>query len=126
MNFHPLSNYFSASSILFSKLTEKNIRIGLFSGTGNTTIVTQELQKILEQKHGKNVEIFPIEKTNPADFLIAGKQNSDYAYGLCCTTAWFSTYPLVWEFLRNLRINAEKKPKMFMMTTMAGHSGALV
>ena len=50
--------------------------------TGNTLLATERLKKTLEEKHGKNVQIFPIEYTNPSTFL--GKQDKipDNAYGI--------------------------------------------
>ena len=89
----------------------------VFSGTGNTLLVVQEMQKVFEE-HGWATQRFRMEQTPPAGVAL------DRTLGLAFPVAAQSTYPLVWRFCEGLP-RAEGTP-VFMIDTMMGYSGGIV
>ncbi|MBP7563562.1 MAG: EFR1 family ferrodoxin [Candidatus Cloacimonetes bacterium] len=97
-------------------MKSKTVDLYYFSGTGNTYIVTKHIASLLE-KNSYKVNLYCLEKANPASV------NLNHSIGLAMPTAYFSTYPFVWDFINQLpRTNGTD---LFMITTMAGMVGAL-
>lgn len=66
--------------------TEDDIRIAWFSGTGNTLRAVKAMESTFK-KAGKQVTLFPIEKSTPKDFTngsIAGKTAFGLAFPVTC------------------------------------------
>ncbi len=98
-------------------MLNKNIDLYFFSGTGNTYIMTKEIEEILLNQYHQ-VNIFRMEKSDPE------KINPNNTIGIGVTAAYFSTYPIVWDFINNLpRV---KGTGVFFFSTMGGFSGSLV
>ena len=89
----------------------------VFSGTGNTLLVAQEMQKVF-QEHGWATQRFRMEQTPPASVAL------DRTLGLAFPIAAQATYPLVWPFCEGLP-RAEGTP-VFMVDTMMMYSGGIV
>lgn len=84
-----------------------------FSGTGNTALASGVLAGVLEA-HGIPTRIRAIEDTDPATLSITG------TLGIACPVAAFTTYPLVWRFIRNLPPG--RGAGAFLLATMGGAS----
>lgn len=67
---------------------------------------------------GLNVNLFHLEKSDPQ------KTNLSHTIGLAFPVAVQSTYPFVWQFIRNLP--EAKGTPVFMVDTLAGFSGGIV
>lgn len=93
------------------------IEFCFFSGTGNTSLAASRMASVF-QAHGLEVRMRSIEDTDPASLPSQG------TLGLACPAAAFTTYPLVWRFVRNLRPGAGRG--VFFMCTMGGSTGGLV
>lgn len=99
------------------KMKANVIDIYCFTGTGNTLLVAKEFAKELERL-GKKVNFFRMEKSDPKSI------NINHCLGIAFPVAVFTTFPLVWEFVKNLpRGNA---CEVFMLDTLGGFSGGLV
>ncbi len=86
----------------------------VFSGTGNTLKIAREVGKRLSEK-GWEVNVRRMEGAT-------GEEASDDSMvGLAFTTAFFSTYPVVLDFISKLPEG--KGRKIFMVTTAAGATG---
>lgn len=90
----------------------KKVHIYLFSGTGNTYLVAKAIKRILTSNNIE-VNVYPI----PGDFILP---DTDTAIGFAFPTAFFSTYPFVFDFLENLPQG--DKHEVFMFSSMAGSS----
>ncbi|MDI9435456.1 MAG: EFR1 family ferrodoxin [Euryarchaeota archaeon] len=88
-----------------------------FSGTGNTIILVEKMVETFK-KYGVQVQLRPIEKSDPETI------NLQHTLGLAFPVAGLSTYPLVWEFIESLPIT-DGTP-VFMLDTLAGYSGGIV
>jgi ferredoxin len=88
-----------------------------FSGTGNTALAAARMAAVF-QAHGLEVRLHPIEDTDPASLP------SSRILGIACPAAAFTTYPLVWRFLRNLRPGGGRGA--FLLVTMGGMTMGLV
>ncbi|MDP2837242.1 MAG: EFR1 family ferrodoxin [Methanobacteriaceae archaeon] len=98
-------------------IKSKNIDFYYFSGTGNTFLVVNKMKEVFQGK-GYSVELKPIEKHD------ASAVNTKNTIGLAFPVAVFSTYNLVWDFIRNLpEVNGTE---IFMVDTLAGYSGGIV
>lgn len=98
-------------------MLDRNIDLYFFSGTGNTYLMTRELERILKSK-GYVVSVNRLEKTDPQ------KINLNKTIGIGVTVAYFSTYPVVWDFIRNMpKTNGTK---VFFFDSMGGFSGGLL
>ncbi len=89
----------------------------VFSGTGNTLLVVQEMKKVFEA-HGWETQRFRMEQTLPAGVAL------DRTLGLAFPVAAQATYPLVWRFCEGLP-RAEGTP-VFMVDTLMMYSGGVV
>lgn len=98
-------------------MKSKNIDIYYFSGTGNTYLATKEIEKNLIQEKC-NVKLFCMDRSDPKTI------NLNHTIGLGMTTAYFSTYHFVWDFINNLP--QAYGTEIFMFTTMGGFSGGLL
>ncbi len=87
-----------------------------FSGTGNTLLVAREMRKYFMEQ-GLEVNLHRLEKSNPASI------DPTHTIGLAFPVAVFSTYPFVWRFVEGLP--QVRGTEVFMVATMAGHSGGL-
>lgn len=88
-----------------------------FSGTGNTILVVEKMEETFK-KNGVDVELHPIEESDP------NKVKLQHTLGLAFPVAGLSTYPFVWEFIESLP-PADGTP-IFMVDTLAGYSGGIV
>jgi ferredoxin len=88
-----------------------------FSGTGNTALAVARMAAVF-QAHGPEVRLRPVEDTDPASLPSGG------TLGIACPAAAFTTYPLVWRFLRNLRTGNRRGA--FLVVTMGGMTMGLV
>lgn len=88
-----------------------------FSGTGNTLLVARKLVEVF-QKRGMDVQLFKMEKSDPARIDIS------HNIGLAFPVAVQSTFPLVWEFIEKLPPG--RSTGIFMVDTLAGFSGGVV
>jgi ferredoxin len=88
-----------------------------FSGTGNTALAAGRIASALEAR-GVTVHMRPIEDTDPATLP------SGATIGLACPAAAFTTYPLVWRFVRNLQPGMGAG--VFLVVTMGGMTMGLV
>ena len=95
----------------------KDVDFYCFSGTGNTFLVAKKMGEVFTEK-GINVNLKKIEKSNPKNI------NLDHTIGLAFPVACFTTYPLVWNFIKSMpKANGTK---VFMVDTLAGFSMAIV
>jgi ferredoxin len=94
-----------------------NIDFYYFSGTGNTMLVTMKMAEVFEE-NGVNVNLKRIE------CLEDNKINVEHTIGLGFPVAIFSTYNLVWDFIKSLP--DVQGTEIFMVDTMGGYSGGLV
>ncbi len=95
----------------------ETIDLYYFSGTGNTLFVVKVMRNFFV-KQGLNVNLFHLEKSDPL------KINPAHTIGLAFPVAVQSTYPLVWQFIRQLP--QAKGTTVFMVDTLAGFSGGMV
>ncbi len=93
------------------------IDIYCFSGTGNSLLAVKKMREVFLE-NGIEVNIYPIEKANPQTV------NLENMLGLAFPVACFSTYPLVWDFVKALP--PASKTKIFMLATMGGFAGGVV
>jgi len=99
------------------QMKSKTIDLYYFSGTGNTYIVTRMIENFFK-KNDYKVNLFCLEKVNPQSI------NLNHTIALAMPTAYFSTYPFVWDFINKLPNT--NGTDLFMFTTMAGMVGALL
>jgi Pyruvate/2-oxoacid:ferredoxin oxidoreductase delta subunit/flavodoxin len=83
----------------------------VFSGTGNTLMIAREVGRRLEEK-GSQVNFHMIGKLN------AFRMSGDSVIGLAFPIAFFSSYPLVLNFIASLPEG--KGRSIFMTATMGG------
>jgi len=83
----------------------------VFSGTGNTLMIAREIGRRLEEK-GSQVNFHMIGKSN--SFNLSGES----VIGLAFPIAFFSSYPLVLQFIASLPEG--KGRSIFMTATMGG------
>lgn len=88
-----------------------------FSGTGNTMLVTHKMADVFRE-NGYKVNLKRIEYSNASEI------NTDNVIGLGFPVAIFSTYNLVWDFIRSLP--EVDGTDIFMVDTLGGGSGGLV
>lgn len=93
-----------------------DIDLYFFSGTGNTYLIAKEIKAVFDQK-GYNVTLYRLEKSNPIEI------NMNHTIGIGVTAAFFSTYPLVWNFIKNLP-PADGTP-LFFFDSLGGFAGGL-
>lgn len=96
---------------------EGPIDLCFFSGTGNTALAAGRMAADFAIR-GIETNLRAIEDTDPATLYSSG------SIGIACPAAAFTTYPLVWRFVRNLRPGEGKGA--FLLVTMAGATGGLV
>ena len=95
----------------------KNIDLYYFSGTGNTYLIVERAKKIFE-KHNIKVTLFRLEKSNPKNI------DTSHTIGLAFPVAIQSTFPFIWNFVKELPI--VENTEIFMLDTMEMFSGAVV
>lgn len=95
----------------------KPVTLYCFSGTGNTLLVARAMRDEFAAA-GVAAAIRRLEKADPAAIDPAG------TLGLAFPVAAFSTFPLVWRFVRGLP-RASGTP-VFMVDTLGGASGGMV
>jgi len=95
----------------------ENIDFYYFSGTGNTMLVTMKMAEVF-QENGVNVNLKRIECLQDTTI------NVEHTIGLGFPVAIFSTYNMVWEFIKSLP--DVQGTEIFMVDTMGGYSGGLV
>jgi len=88
-----------------------------FSGTGNTALAASRMAAVF-LAHGIETRLRPIEDIDPTTLSGSG------TLGIACPAAAFTTYPLVWRFLRNLPEGSGRGA--FLLVTMAGMTMGLV
>ena len=88
-----------------------------FSGTGNTALAAGRMA-IEFGIRGIETNLRAIEDTDPATLYSSG------TVGIACPAAAFTTYPLVWRFVRNLRPGNGRGA--FLLVTMGGSTWGLV
>jgi ferredoxin len=93
------------------------IELCYFSGTGNTALASRAVASAL-QASGAEVRLRPIEDTDPTSLTNFG------TLGVACPAAAFTTYPLVWRFVRNLPPGSGRGA--FLLVTMGGFTMGLV
>jgi ferredoxin/flavodoxin len=98
-------------------ILKNNIDIYFFSGTGNTLLVAGKISEKLSSA-GYKVKLLPIEKNNPSDVNVGN------TIGLGFPVAAQSTYPFVWDFIRNMPEG--NGAEIFMFDTLAAFSGGIV
>jgi len=89
-----------------------------FSGTGNTLLVVQAMQDFFIA-HDCSVTLQRMEHCHPE------KLDPSHVIGLAFPVAVQSTYPFVWDFLRNLP-TTDQHTEVFMVDTMGSFSGGIV
>ncbi len=94
------------------------IHIYCFSGTGNTLLVAKAMKEVFVEE-GYNVEIIKMEKASPSSV------RTDVIIGLAFPVAVQGTFPLVWEFVKNMP-ETNKSTPIFMVDTLEGFSGGVV
>lgn len=95
----------------------KTVDFYYFSGTGNTLLVIKKIKEIF-QKKGIKVNLNKIEKSEP------NKINLTHTIGIAFPVAVLSTYPFVWNFIKNLP--DANGTEIFMVDTLGGFSGGIV
>jgi ferredoxin/flavodoxin len=95
----------------------KNIDFYYFTGTGNTLLVVNRMSETFRNS-GINVTLNRMENSDPA--LV----NRENVIGLAFPVMGFSTYRIVWDFVRALP--QANGTRVFMVDTLAGWSGCLV
>jgi flavodoxin/NAD-dependent dihydropyrimidine dehydrogenase PreA subunit len=93
------------------------VNIYYFSGTGNTELVARKIAEVLQAK-GLSVVVEEMEKTAPQTVP------TDRLLGLAFPVAVFSTYPLVWDFIRALPPG--NGCPVFVVDTMGGFAGGVM
>nr|WP_269777957.1 EFR1 family ferrodoxin [Tepiditoga spiralis] len=88
-----------------------------FSGTGNTYLIVEKAKKVFEKNNFK-VNLYRLEKSNPKNIDVS------HIIGLAFPVAVQSTYPFVWDFVKNFP-NVENTD-IFMLDTLEMFSGAVV
>lgn len=98
-------------------MTDNNINLYYYSGTGNTLLIVKEMVKTFHE-NGIHVSLHKIEYTDPT------KMDIKSTVGLAFPVAFQSTYPFIWKFLRAMpKTNGTQ---VFMVDTMMMFSGAIV
>jgi flavodoxin len=95
----------------------QNIDFYYFSGTGNTMLVTKKMANVFEE-NGIKVNLKPIE------CLKGNSINVEHTIGLGFPVAIFSTYNIVWDFIKSLP--DVQGTEIFMLDTMGGYFGGLI
>jgi ferredoxin len=98
-------------------MKSKNIDIYYFSGTGNTFLAAQEIKNAFLDNACK-VKMNCMERSNPTEIDL------NHTIGIGMTTAYFSTYHFVWDFINKLPNT--NGTEIFLFTTMGGFSGGLL
>jgi len=98
-----------------------NEKCSTITKNGNTLLITQDLKDYLESEDF-TVNIRAMEKTNPSAVEL------EKTIGLAFPVAEQGTYPLVWDFIRNLPSPSDRGIRdadIFMIDTMAAYSGGV-
>lgn len=98
-------------------LSKEPIKIYYFTGTGNTLLAAQAIQKHFQQS-GYVCELANMEIVDPKTVT------QSCHIGLAFPVAIQSTYPLVWDFVQALPQGQGRK--VFMFDTMEAFSGGIV
>lgn len=94
----------------------KKVALYYFTGTGNTLLVVKKMEKIFRYLNVE-VTLFNIAKAEPENIPL------NCTVGIAFPVACFSTYPLVWDFLRKMPDG--KGTELFMVDTLSSFSGVL-
>ncbi len=95
----------------------KTIDFYFFSGTGNTLLVVKKMKEVFENNRIV-VNLFHLEKTDPR------KIDTNHTIGLAVPVAEQGTFPLVWDFVKNMP--QANETAVFMVDTMLAFSGGIV
>ena len=95
----------------------KIIDFYFFSGTGNTLLVVKKMKEVFE-RNDITVNLYHLEKTNPKEI------NTAHTIGLGVPVAEQGTFPLVWDFVKNMP--QANGTIIFMVDTMMMFSGGIV
>lgn len=99
-------------------MKSKIIDLYYFSGTGNTLLVSKEIQKyFVENKF--TVNLIKIEKA------IKKEVNLTHTIGIAVPIAAQTTYPFCWGFINSLPETSENT-EIFLVTTRALYSGGII
>lgn len=79
------------------------IDLCFFSGTGNTALAAARMAAEFDAL-GIPTNLRAIEDTDPATLYSSG------TIGIACPAAAFTTHPLVWRFVKNLRPGTAGEP----------------
>ncbi len=94
-----------------------NVDIYCFSGTGNTLLLCQRMKKVFDAK-GSRTRLLRIENEDPKNVV------PENIIGLAFPVAIFTTYPLVFNFIKGMpKVDGTK---VFMLDTMGGLSLGVV
>ena len=99
----------------------KTVDLYWFSGSGNTLFIAKTLADFFN-KQGITANLKPMEHSNPAEADLTKTT------GLIFPVAVQGTYPLVWNFFRNLPAPSEQNIKdagVFMVDTLGTYSGGI-
>ena len=91
-------------------MKSKSAQIYVFSGSGNTLLLAEAIATIFNANNKPTI----LRKIPGSFFSLP----DDCALGLAVTTAWFSTYPFVIDFIKNLPEGNNRE--VFFITSMAG------
>jgi len=100
---------------------KKDIDLYWFSGTGNSLLIARTLEEFLSDR-GFGVNLKALEKSDPS------MVNLNKTLGLVFPVAEQGTYPIVWDFIRQLPSPEEQglqNADVFMVDTMAAYSGGV-
>lgn len=94
-----------------------SVQICCLSGTGNTLLVARAMQEGFMGR-GIRAEVLRMERIQPSSLDLRG------TIGLAFPVAIFTTYPLVWEFVKSMP--AAKGTEVFMVDTLGGFSAGIM
>jgi ferredoxin len=95
---------------------QRNVEIFWFSGTGNTLFIARKAKEILDTK-GYHCTLSPITRTAVVQAA------ADTATGIVVPVAVQGTFPIVWNFLKNLPDG--KGSEVFLVDTLEKYSGGI-
>lgn len=95
----------------------KRVDIYYFSSTGNTLLLVREMQRIFESRN-LQTRLFDIATTTPEQVDI-----EDVTIGIAFPVAYFSSFPFVWKFMKNLPYG--KGCEVFILNVLRQYSGSL-
>jgi ferredoxin len=94
-----------------------SVQICCFSGTGNTLLVARAMRDEFSRR-GINASLFLMEKVAPSSLNLRG------TIGLAFPVAIFTTYPMVWEFVKSMPV--ANGTEVFMVDTLGGFSAGIM